>query len=46
MRGIKNYKNISWEELLIDLLKSKQSYAELHRSKDNNAEIEEIKKII
>ena len=45
MRHIKNYKNMSREELLISLLKSKQSIAELRRSKDNNAEIEETKKI-
>ena len=44
MRRIKNYKNMSREELLIALLKSKQSNAELRRSKDNNAEIEETKK--
>ena len=34
---------MSREELLIALLKSKQSIAELRRSKDNNAEIEEAK---
>ena len=45
-RGIKNYKNISKEELLIALLKSKQSHAELYKSKSNNAEIEETKKIL
>ena len=45
MRHIKNYKNMSREEWLIALLKSKQSIAELRRSKDNNAEIEETKKI-
>ena len=44
MRHIKNYKNMSREELLIALLKSKQSIAELCRSKDNNAEIGETKK--
>ena len=41
---MKNYKNISREELLISLLKLKESTAELCRSKDNNAEIEETKK--
>ena len=46
MRRIKNYKNMSREELLIALLKSKQSIAELCRSKDNNVEIEETKKIL
>ena len=45
MRHIRNYKNMSMEELLIALLKSKQSIAELCRSKDNNVEIEETKKI-
>ena len=35
---------MSREELLIALLKSNQSHAELLRSKDNNAEIEETKK--
>ena len=45
MRRIKNYKNMSREELLIALLKSKQSHAELYKSKSNNAEIEEIKNI-
>ena len=40
MRHIKNYKNMSREELLISLLKSKQSIAERRRSKDNNAEIQ------
>ena len=46
MRHIKNYKNMSREEFLIALLKSKQSHAELCRSKDNNTEIEETKKIL
>ena len=44
IRHIKNYKNMSREELLISLLKSKQSIAELRRSKDNNGEIQETKK--
>ena len=43
-RRIKNYKDMSKEDLLIVFLKSKQSIAELHRSKDNNAEIGETKK--
>ena len=34
---------MSKEELLISLLKSGQIPAELRRSKDNNAEIKEIK---
>ena len=45
MRRIKNYKNMSREELLIALLKSKQSHAELYKSKSNNTEIEETRKI-
>ena len=44
MRWIKNYKNMARENLLIALLKSKQSHAELRRSKDSNTEIEETKK--
>ena len=44
MRRIKNYKNMSREELLIALWKSKQSHAELYKSKSNHAEIEESKK--
>ena len=40
MRWIKSYKNMAREELLIVLLKSKQSHAELRKSKDNNTEIE------
>ena len=46
MRRIKNYKNMSKEELLIALLKSNQSHAEIYKSKSNNAEIEETKKIL
>ena len=45
MRRIKNYKNMSKEELLIALLKSEQSHAELYKSKSSNVEIEETKKI-
>ena len=44
MRCIKNYKNMSREELLIILLKSKQSHEELLRSEDDNTEIKETKK--
>ena len=44
-RSIKNYNNMSREELLIALLKSKLSRAELYKSKSNNAEIEETRKI-
>ena len=43
VRHIKNHRNMSREELLISLLKSKQSIAELRQSTDNNAEIEETK---
>ena len=46
IRRIKNYKNMSREELLTAVLKSKQSHAEHRRSNDNNAEIEETKKIV
>ena len=45
MRRIKNYKNMLRENLLIALLKSKQSHAQLRRSKDSNIEIEETKNI-
>ena len=45
MRRIKNYKNMSKEELLISLLKSEQSIAEFRKSKSINTNIEEIKKI-
>ena len=45
MRRIKNYKNISKEELLISLLKSKQSHVELYKSKFDNLEIEQTTKI-
>ena len=45
IRHIKNYKKMSKEGLLIALLKSKQSHAELYKSKSNNAEIEETQKI-
>ena len=43
MRHIKNYKNMSKEGLLIALLKSGQSLAELYKSKSNNVEIEETR---
>ena len=45
MRCIKNYKNMSKEELLIALLKSEQSHIEPCRSKSSNTEIEETRKI-
>ena len=44
-RSIKNYSNMSREGLLIALLKSKQSRAELYKSKSNNTEIEETRKL-
>ena len=44
MRHIKNYKKMSKVGLLIALLKSKQSPAELYKIKSNNAEIGETKK--
>ena len=43
MRHIKNYKNMLRENLLIVLLKSRQSHAELSSSKDSNTKIEETK---
>ena len=44
-RSIKNYNNMSREGLLIALLKSKQSCTELYKSKWNNTELEETRKI-
>ena len=45
-RHIKNYKDISKEDLLIALLKSNQSHRELRMSKNNNnIEINETKKL-
>ena len=45
-KSIKKYKNMSKEELLIALLKTEQSIAELRKSKSNSIGIEEIKKKI
>ena len=42
--GIKKDKNMSKEELLISLLKSEQSIAELRKSKSNSIGIEKILK--
>ena len=42
-RGIKKYMNMSKEGLLISIIKSGQSIAELRKSNNNNAEIKEIK---
>ena len=44
MRHIENYKKMSKEKLLIALLRSEQSLAELYKSKSDNAEIKETKK--
>ena len=44
-RRIKTNKNTSKEELLIALLKSNQSHAELYKSESNNTEIEDTRKI-
>ena len=44
-RRIKNYKDMSKEDLLIALLKQNQSHVELQRSEDDNIEIKETKKI-
>ena len=41
---LKKYKNMSKEELLISILKSEQSIAELCKSKSNSIETREIKK--
>ena len=43
-KHIKNYKDMSKEDLLIALLKSNQSHTELRKSKNDNTEIEETKK--
>ena len=46
-RRIKNYKDMSKENLLIALLKSNKSHTELRsRGEDNNIEIKETKKIL
>ena len=44
-RHIKNYKDMSKEDLLIALLKSNQSYTELLKINDSNTEIGETKKV-
>ena len=44
-RHIKNYKDMSREDLLIALLKSNQSHAELLKIDDSNTEIGETKKL-
>ena len=44
-RRIKTRKDASKEELLIALLKSNQSHAELRKREDNNPEIAETKKL-
>ena len=45
IRHIKNYNDMSKEDLLIALLKSNKSHTELRKSEDNNTEIGETKKI-
>ena len=45
MKQIKNYKSMSKEGLLIAVLKSVQCHTKLYRSKSNNSETEEIKKM-
>ena len=45
MIRIRNFKNMPKEDLLIAILKPDCSLAELYKSKSNNAEIEETKKI-
>ena len=46
MRRIKNYKKMSKEELIISLLKSKQSIAKLFNNNLNNDKISDIKRIL
>ena len=46
MRRIKNYEKISKEELIISLLKSKRSLAELFNNNFDNDRISEIKTIL
>ena len=46
MRRIKNYEKISKEELIISLLKSKRSLAELFNNNLDNDRISEIKTIL
>ena len=45
IRHIKNYKDMSKEDLLIALLKSNKSHTELRKSEYNNEEIGETKKL-
>ena len=45
-RRVKNYKDMSKEDLLIALLKSNQTHTELRKSKDNNTEIGETKNFL
>ena len=44
-RHIKYHKDMLKEDILIALLKSNKSHAELLKSENNNTEIEETKKI-
>ena len=45
IRHIKNYEDMSKEDLLIALLKSNKSHTELWKSEYNNVEIRETKKL-
>ena len=45
IRHIKNYEDMSKEDLLIALLKSNKSHTELRKSEYNNEEIRETKKL-
>ena len=46
MRRIKNYEEMSKEELIISLLKSEQSIAKLFNNNLNNDKISDIKRIL
>ena len=46
IRRIKNYEEMSKEELIISLLKSKQSIAKLFNNNLNNDKISDIKRIL
>ena len=45
IRHIKNYNDMSKEDLIIALLKCNKSHAELRKSEDSNTEIGETKKL-
>ena len=46
IRRIKNYKDMKKEDLIISLLKSKESIAELFNDDNNNNEISHIRRIL